>query len=605
MNEKVIINLRGFSTTSGGRRRTPGRSYTDTRMEAGTTIGVYKVLHALGAGGMAQVYLAEDQRLGRKVALKILPADAVQNPDRVRRFEQEARAASALNHPNILTIYDIGDVDSTKFIATEFVDGVTVRELISQRTPVAKVLDIATQVCAALGTAHAAGIIHRDIKPENIMLRTDGYVKVLDFGLAKLIRSAFDSVHDAQTLDVTIPGMIMGTLGYMSPEQLRGQQVDARTDIWSLGAVLYELITGEAAFAAPTPTDTMVAVLEREPRPMRSFRPDVPEELARIVGKMLAKDRDERYQTVKDVAIDLRRLRQRIESGEQVSLASAIERPSPVPSAGKRSRFGILAALVGLLIVGVVVVFGIAVWRHHSKPENQTTEPTAANQAPPNAASQQPAPNGAREPEPSAENQQTAPNAKAPEVAVPAMPIPPVPGISGMPGVPTSKEGRELTYQFLNSEGKPVSSDDALKSGRFKVVVSSAQPGSLYAIGIGKDGSKQVLFPKQEQKTASTVPAGKPVTLGWFGPGSGAGESELWLVWAAYPLGELEAATNLLSNPAYTQYIGKQGPSNEIARFLDRHKPSAAAVKVQSSGDKVVLHSPSDPLVFSIKLQEP
>lgn len=573
-------------------------------MDPGTTIGVYKVLHALGAGGMAQVYLAEDQRLGRKVALKILPEDAVQNPDRVRRFEQEARAASALNHPNILTIYDIGDVDSTKFIATEFVDGVTVRELISQRTPVAKVLDIATQVCAALATAHAAGIIHRDIKPENIMLRTDGYVKVLDFGLAKLIRSAFDSVHDAQTLDVTIPGMIMGTLGYMSPEQLRGQAVDARTDVWSLGAVMYELITGEAAFAAPTPTDTMVAVLEREPRPMRSFRGDVPEELARIVGKMLSKDRDERFQTVKDVAIDLKRLRQRLESGEHVAVASAIERPAPIASIRKRSRFGVVAALLGPVILGVLAVLGIAVWRHQSKTANQT-EPTASQQPESNAANQQPGPRAEnQEPRPSAANQQSAPT--APEVPAPA--IPAVPGISGMPGIPTSKTGRELSYFFLiqsAGDGKPVSSSTlALKSGaRFKVVVASPQAGSLYVIGIGKDGSRSVLFPKPEQKIASTVPAGKPVTLGWFESGSRTQESELWLVWADYPLGELEAATSMLSNPAYTQYMGSAGPNAEIERFLETHKANSASVKVQRSGNKVVLRSAGGPLVYALNLQ--
>lgn len=573
-------------------------------MDPGTTIGVYKVLHALGAGGMAQVYLAEDQRLGRKVALKILPADAVQNPDRVRRFEQEARAASALNHPNILTIYDIGDVDSTKFIATEFVDGVTVRELISQRTPVAKALDIATQVCAALATAHAAGIVHRDIKPENIMLRTDGYVKVLDFGLAKLIRSAFDSVHEAQTLDVTIPGMIMGTLGYMSPEQLRGQAVDERTDIWSLGAVLYELITGEAAFAALTPTDTMVAVLEREPRPMRSFRQDVPEELARIVGKMLSKDRDERFQTVKDVAIDLKRLRQRLESGEHVAVASAIERPAPIASIRKRSRFGVVAALLGLVILGVFAVLGIAVWRHHSKAADQR-EPTANQQPESNAANQQPGPRAEnQEPRPSAPNQQSAPT--APEVPAPA--IPAVPGVSGIPGIPTSKAGRELSYFFLigNGTGKPVTSSTlALKSGsRFEVVVASPQAGSLYVIGVGRDGSKSMLFPKPEQKIASTVRAGKPVKLGWFESGTGNKESELWLVWSAYPVGELEAAASMLSNPAFIQYAGSAGPSAEVETFLQQHKASSASVKVQPSGDKVTLRSAGDPLLFSVKLQE-
>ena len=284
-------------------------------MIEGTTVSHYRVLSKLGHGGMGEVYLAEDVRLGRKVALKILNAELTRHEDRVRRFEQEARAASALSHPNILTIFDIGKEDSTHFIATEFIDGQTLRSAQNRaRLKLGEVLEIALQAASALSAAHAAGIIHRDIKPENIMVRPDGLVKVLDFGLAKLVETQAPSTNSgARTIAKadTDPGTVMGTAAYMSPEQARGQIVDARTDIFSLGVVIYEMITGRAPFEGETASHVIVSILEKEPAPLTRSSPDTPGELERIVTKALAKDKDERYQTVKDLLIDLKRLKQR------------------------------------------------------------------------------------------------------------------------------------------------------------------------------------------------------------------------------------------------------------------------------------------------------
>ncbi|HSE36285.1 MAG TPA: protein kinase [Blastocatellia bacterium] len=278
-------------------------------------IAHYRIISKLGAGGMGEVYLAEDTRLGRKVALKILNADLTRHEDRVRRFEQEARAASALSHPNILTIFDIGKEDSTHFIATEFIDGQTLRSVLTRaRMKLGEVLDIAVQTAGALAAAHASGIIHRDIKPENIMVRPDGLVKVLDFGLAKLIEAQAPSPDSgARTIAKanTDPGTVMGTAAYMSPEQARGQKVDARTDIFSLGVVIYEMIAGRTPFEGETASHVIVSILEKEPAPLTRSSPDTPSELERIVTKALAKDSDERYQTIKDLLIDLKRLKQR------------------------------------------------------------------------------------------------------------------------------------------------------------------------------------------------------------------------------------------------------------------------------------------------------
>jgi serine/threonine-protein kinase len=280
---------------------------------------------------MGEVYLARDVELERTVALKILRADVTLNRQEMRRFMQEARAVSALNHPYILTIYEIGEADGTHFIATEFIDGETLRRRLTQeRMKTDEAIEIGTQIASALAAAHQTGIIHRDIKPENIMLRHDGYVKVLDFGIAKLEEQAFEHHHhadlDAPTrpLFTTDEGMVMGTLRYMSPEQTRGLEVDARTDIWSLGVVLYEMFAGRAPFDAPTRSDIIVSILERQPAPLSTLS-DVPPELERIVMKALAKNKEERYQTVKDLGIDLRQLKQRLDVMTEIERARSFD----------------------------------------------------------------------------------------------------------------------------------------------------------------------------------------------------------------------------------------------------------------------------------------
>jgi serine/threonine protein kinase len=302
---------------------------TEPQLDSGQLIAHYKILSTLGKGGMGEVYLALDTRLDRKVALKFLPQDLIKDDERVRRFEQEARSASALNHPNILTIYEIGETDGRRFIATEFIDGETLRQKLHEGPlKLASALNVADQIASALAEAHAAGIIHRDIKPENIMLRRDGIVKVLDFGLAKLTEQKESGPEDpTRALVKTSAGVLIGTVTYMSPEQARGLPVDARSDTWSLGVVLYEMMSGRAPFAGATTSDVIAAILEREPRSLTSISSEVPDELEWIVNKALTKDRDDRYQTARELLTDLRRLKQRLSVAAEIERSMAPELP--------------------------------------------------------------------------------------------------------------------------------------------------------------------------------------------------------------------------------------------------------------------------------------
>jgi serine/threonine protein kinase/Tol biopolymer transport system component len=284
----------------------------------GQQVGRYKILAELGAGGMGEVYLAEDTTLGRKIALKLLPRSFTNDADRLRRFRQEARTASALNHPNIVTIHEIGEHDGRRFIATELIEGQTLRQRLA-RGPLdlAEALDIILQAASAVAAAHEAGIVHRDIKPENVMLRRDGYVKVLDFGLAKLTGPKAGRVSEPEAttamLTDTSPGVVMGTAHYMSPEQARGLATDARTDVWSLGVVLYEMLAGRAPFEGATTADVTVSILEREPAALRPRAGEFPEELDQIVRKALRKERGERYPSAREMLEDLRAVKQELD----------------------------------------------------------------------------------------------------------------------------------------------------------------------------------------------------------------------------------------------------------------------------------------------------
>jgi serine/threonine protein kinase/Tfp pilus assembly protein PilF len=319
-------------------------------LSANTTLSHYRIISKIGAGGMGEVYLAQDTRLDRKVAIKFLNEEFSQDADKLKRFIQEAKAASALNHPNILTVYEIGEVDSKNYIATELIDGHTLRQQLSQKEPLSlnEILKIGVQVAEALSAAHAAGIIHRDIKPENIMVRTDGYLKVLDFGLAKLLETrrgeggtrghgggatARDEDENNTLIAAspgppasesinTSPGVVMGTVFYMSPEQARGLATDARTDIWSLGVVLYEMLARRVPFSGETASHTMVAIFERDPPPLI----DVPKELQRIVNKALTKDIDMRYQSARDLLIDLKNLRRELDIKGEVERSMVPDR---------------------------------------------------------------------------------------------------------------------------------------------------------------------------------------------------------------------------------------------------------------------------------------
>ncbi len=276
-------------------------------LEAGAALGPYTILESLGAGGMGEVFRAQDSRLGRDLALKILPRALAGDAERMRRFVHEARSASALNHPNILTIFEIGEADGLHYLATELVVGKTLRALIG-RGPLAlaDAVEIAAQVAAALGAAHDAGVVHRDIKPENLMVRADGLVKVLDFGLAKRDEAAMADPQ-GETLDThrTGPGVVLGTVAYMSPEQSRGRSVDRRTDLWSLGVVLYEMLTGRQPFTGDSSVDVLAGILHFEPPPLTLRREDVPAELAATVGRLLVKNPLGRYRTARELRLDL------------------------------------------------------------------------------------------------------------------------------------------------------------------------------------------------------------------------------------------------------------------------------------------------------------
>ncbi len=332
----------------------------------GRRIGHYKIVSLLGRGGMGKVYLAEDSRLERKVALKALPAAFTQHPDRVRRFEREAKAASALNHPNILTIHEIGEASTeaggAHYIVSEFVEGETLRALIEGgRLGLSQATAIAEQVAGALGVAHEAGIIHRDIKPENVMVRPDGLVKVLDFGLGKLTerpaaRPEVDSQAETIARLSTEPGVVMGTASYMSPEQARGQKVDHRTDIFSLGVMLYEMVAGRRPFEGATTSDVIAVLLTAEPPPLRQHCAEAPAELERIVGKCLAKDREKRFQSAAELIAELKMLRH----SNQAEGSAASRRIEATGTKFASQRWPVVAAIAAVLIIGLVWFF---VWR--------------------------------------------------------------------------------------------------------------------------------------------------------------------------------------------------------------------------------------------------
>ena len=333
----------------------------------GKTISHYRIISLLGEGGMGEVYLGHDGRMNRKVAIKLLPAQFTQSPERIARFQRESRAASALNHPNIITIYEIGRDGDISFIASELVEGETLRRRINRgKLKIKEAVELAMQVASALAAAHSAGIVHRDIKPENIMIRRDGYVKVLDFGLVKLTEA--DDADTNQTghhSHSTQAGTVLGTINYMSPEQARGHEIDGRTDIFSLGVVLYEMITGNQPFKGATPGATFDAILNSPPAPITSSSSDVSTELLRVIGRALEKDPEVRYQTASDLRAELRLLQKNLDShatasAENISTAGVPAAPKRVSAFWKHAAIALgvtaliatVAALAGKSLFG-------------------------------------------------------------------------------------------------------------------------------------------------------------------------------------------------------------------------------------------------------------
>src|SRR5687767_11801584 len=364
------------------------------KLEAGKCFGHYEIIKQIGEGGMGEVYLAKDKKLDRKVAIKILNEEFSQDESNLQRFVSEAKAASALNHPNILTIYEFGEAEDARFIVSEYIEGKTLREIIREsRMRLPDILDISIQITGALSAAHKVHLVHRDIKPENIMVRPDGYVKVLDFGLAKLVEQKNKSILSLEEPTVrqnlAAKGVIVGTVNYMSPEQAKGERVDERTDIFSLGVLIYEMLAGKPPFAGGNAIETLGSVLNKDPVPLSRQTPEVPHEIERIVNKALRKDREERYQTAKDLLIDLKDVRRdlefqsksertpatvREEAKTQVFNAETMEATHTASTAAhlvseiKQHKRSLAIGLAILLLLSV----GAGVWSLSNRPANLT-----------------------------------------------------------------------------------------------------------------------------------------------------------------------------------------------------------------------------------------
>ena len=318
-------------------------------LASGTKLGPYEIISPLGAGGMGEVYRARDSRLKRDVAVKVLPRALSADPDRLRRFEQEALATAALNHPNILAVFDIGSSDGSPYVVSELLEGETLRDrLRSGPIPLRKALDYALQAAHGLAAAHEKGIIHRDLKPENLFLIKDGRLKILDFGLAKLTQTEAGTPASLATVSHgTEAGVVLGTAGYMSPEQVRGRPLDARSDIFSFGAILYEMLSGKRAFHGDTPADTMSSILKEEPAELSTTNRNISPALDRIVHHCLEKNPEARFHSASDIAFDLEHL-----SG--ISGSSAKVAPVETVAPSPKRHFGLVGALaLALLMLGL------------------------------------------------------------------------------------------------------------------------------------------------------------------------------------------------------------------------------------------------------------
>jgi serine/threonine protein kinase len=529
-------------------------------------IGPYRLLSMLGRGGMGEVYLATDTRLGREVALKLLPAEFARDAERVKRFEREARIASALNHPNILTIYEIGSEGEALFIATEFIKGLTLRQRLADG-PIepAEALNIAIQMASALDAAHSAGIVHRDIKPENVMLRPDGIVKVLDFGLAKSVEDApapsdYSSMPTRDSYE-TSPGALIGTFRYMSPEQARGQSVDHRSDLWSLGAVFYELLAGAAPFGGETPSDIIASILAREPAPLAE--PGEPD-LQNVLARALRKERERRYQSAPEMLRDIQELKRKLErrseidtsaAGRRLKITAAIEAPGIEWIAGKTRRKRSLAALAVLLLILAVSIILAAF--------DQSTRPLPDSFA-----------------------------------------------------LESEPHERVITYSIIvqkmrNGEAfdNPfeASGNESFESGwKFRFRVVSPQAGYLYLLNEGPasggDVNYRIIFPIASVNHGSAlVEANRQVLTGWYVFSERAGVEKLWVVWAALAAQPLEEIKDKV-NPVDQGVVSDTTRRDSIREWLAMRAANKIATQSGEGGRQTVVRGRGDVLASLIEL---
>ena len=530
----------------------------------GQRFGSYIILNSLGAGGMGEVYLATDSRLDRTVALKVLSSDISRDKRRMQRFLQEAKVASSLNQPNILTVFEFGEVAGLTFLATEFIDGETLRHhLHGKPLKLPEILEISIQVLAALDAAHEARIVHRDIKPENVMIRRrDRVVKVLDFGLAKATERKLSTLRgeddsEAATEFKTAPGTILGTVNYMSPEQAQAKPVDERTDIWSSGVMIYEMVTGALPFSGATTSHTIVQILEKEPAPLGN----VPAELQRIVTKAISKDPDERYQTAKDMLIDLRSLKKRLDVQAEIDRTSSPELNVAADDAHLKSQKTkvLVLALIAMAVV-TAAILGINLWRSQVR-----TSTTAVSQPP---------------------------------AAVAEL------GLTYWISVQKFRDGQAYQNPFIQP-GEMIFEQDY----QIRVHIRTPQSGHLYVFNEGPlKGTAQpefvVVFPTSTaNKGSSQVEAEQVVQIPeqtWLEFDADEGTEKLWLVFADQPLPELEVVKGFASERTRMLITDPQQNRN-LQNFLTSAslpKPSA------ERGDRqTTLKVTGKLLVYPIKLE--
>jgi len=528
-------------------------------IKKGQQLGSYLILDPLGAGGMGEVYLARDSRLDRTVALKVLSPDISQDKRRMQRFRQEAKVASSLNQPNILTIFEFGEIEGLTFLATEFIDGETLRDYLrGNRLKISEILDFAIQVLAALDAAHEARIVHRDIKPENVMIRRrDRLVKVLDFGLAKVAEKKASTMQaeesEAATAFKTAPGTVMGTVNYMSPEQAQAKAVDERTDIWSTGVMIYEMVTGAMPFSGATTSHTIVQILEKEPAPLGN----VPAELQRIVTKAMTKDPDERYQTAKDMLIDLRSLKKRLDVEAEIERTSSPTTPAPIAGTEPGKRRVLLLALIAMTVV-TASIFAFNVWRSS---RSRTGSSVTTSVAPPVERT-----------------------------------------LTYWITVQKFKDGKAYQDPF------PLAGEINFEASyHIRVNVRSPQPGYLYILNEGPATvapEYNVVFPTPTANNGSSLlPASQIVQIpkeSWLRFDAQQGVEKLWLVFSENSLPELESVKKFAGTET-GGLIADPALNKSIKDFLDAQLTSKP--EVEKGASLTTLRAAGNLLIYAIKLE--